>query len=168
MPIIAGQRYPAKVASVGLVQAPTKDTCGIHFRFDCGNDGGIDHTMWITQNTDSLNIAEKTLAALGVPASYLADPGWWAAVRANKPMVGVECEIVTREEEYEGKKHVRVAFINAKRKDAPEGTENYYAKLFSRGGGNSGAMRTNGQSAPPDFPSDAPSDSEVPPPPRRY
>jgi hypothetical protein len=165
MPVQANQTYSAVVREVGLAEAIQKDTPGIFFRFDCGPDGSITHTMYISQNAQSLEIAEKSLGALGVPMAHLADPGFWRAVRAGQPMVGVECEIVTELHEYQGREFVRVKFINARRKEAREGTEDYLAKLFARpGGGMVSAPRSSAQAGgpPPPPPEDgAPSDSEA-------
>jgi hypothetical protein len=147
MALIPGERYPARTSGARLTTSDN-GTDGIFVHFDCGDNGGIDHTIWLSPAR--LEYAEKELNALGVSSEQLRSDRFWEEV--ENWVNDKECQIVIGEEEYNGNKRLRVKFINAAVKQAKPGAPKRLAGLF-------GSRPVNGSLEPPkDFPGwDAPS-----------
>jgi hypothetical protein len=131
MPLVVDNTYPAKATRPRLTTSENGSD-GLFIHFDCGENGGIDHTIWLT--AARIEYSEKDLNNLGIPSDQLRSEDFWEKI--TEWVDGKECEIVVGEEEYKGKKRLRVKFINAIAKAATPGASKRLASLF--GGGSAG------------------------------
>jgi len=76
-------------------------------------DGDIDHRLYLS--VAARQHTEKVLLELGVEADWLVSPEFWET--PGKWMNGRHCSIETEEDEYEGKKRVRVKWLNGPKRE---------------------------------------------------
>jgi hypothetical protein len=107
MAVEAGQRYDAKVASACLTCSASKGTPGILIVYET-DAGDIEDTIWLTHKT--ADRAKKTLGLLGANPNELVSRTYLENI--GVVIAGHECEITTVDEEYNGKKRVRVQWVN--------------------------------------------------------
>lgn len=120
-----GGRYPARVEGARLTTSDNGSD-GIAMRFNCGEHGGISHTIYLTPAR--LEYAERELNNLGIDSKKLRSDEFWDNI--GQWLEGAECEIVIGEEEYQGKKRLKVKFINPVAKPARAGAPARLAGLF--------------------------------------
>ena len=110
MAVDSGQTYNATVGSACLTESVNKGTPGILvvYRTD---DGDIEDTIWLTPKT--ADRARGTLTILGADPKQLAS--WTYLENIGLVVSGHECEITTVDEEYNGKKRVRVQWVNPRK-----------------------------------------------------
>ncbi len=112
MAVKANQTYSGKIIGGGLHHAST-GSLGISVELEC-KEGTIQHTWYVTPNTKER--VKKTLLDLGVPEKTLTSRT--ALENIGNVLTGKAVEFTTIEEEYKGKKHVRVQWVNPPKKKA--------------------------------------------------
>lgn len=94
-------------------------------------EGDIDHRMYLSPGARSHT--EKVLLELGLQNAHLSSEEFWET--PEKWMDGLACHIETDEDEYNGKKRVRVKWLNGPRREVkkmPAERARGLAGLFAR------------------------------------
>lgn len=99
--------YNVRVASAYLMESQKK-TAGIELSFHDDIHGEIVHTLWLTPNTAER--VRKDLETLGVKEEVYSRDSFLE--NCGDYLTGKECSITTFEEEYNGKRRVKVQWIN--------------------------------------------------------
>jgi hypothetical protein len=108
--------YDVEVTDAAMVTSNQKGTPGIEIHFANEDGDTISHTLWITPKTKD-NVA-KALERLGMGKATYTKPGFYAQVGTF--LSGRKCSISTTEEEYQGKRRVKVQWVNAFKKPIPK------------------------------------------------
>ena len=129
MPVQPDAKYDATVLVAELREAKPKPgnehgTAYIFIKFQT-DDGTVDGVIWLTENT--VERATTDLVTLGAEAEKLKT--WEYLNDIGAAIQGGRCNITTEENEYEGKKSVRVKWINAHRRAGAK-TASRVAQLF--------------------------------------
>jgi hypothetical protein len=125
MALKPNMRYPATVMSACLTESAQKGTPGISVVFET-EEGTIEHIIWLTPST--VKRVEKDLGTLGADKSKLSS--WTYLENLGLVIQGHECDITTFEEEYNGKKRIKVQWINERRKAGDVKLADRVAVLF--------------------------------------
>lgn len=100
------EKYQGRVREgSGLIQSQN-GTLGYNVMLEC-EDGRTFYTIWITEK--NREHAEKNFATLGVSLEKLRTPGY--IEQLGQDIVGRAVTFGTKEEEYNGKTRVKVAWI---------------------------------------------------------
>lgn len=100
--------YNVRVASAYLMESATKHTPGIELSLEHPEHGTIIHTLWLTSKT--VEGVRKSLEAMGIKEDLYSRPTFQE--NCGDYLSGKECSIQTFEEEYNGKRRVKVQWIN--------------------------------------------------------
>lgn len=101
-------KYHGTVAPGSEIIESQSGSIGYQVMLEC-EDGTASYTIWLTQKNRER--AEKTFTeALGVDREKLADANYLEDVLATE-IAGREVTFVTEEEEYKGKRRVKVAWL---------------------------------------------------------
>ena len=112
------QRYVVTIVDATIVKAKT-GTPGIEFALT-SDIGDIYHTEWV-KNEEKADKVKATLVAIGIPAETIEKREFWLA--PGEALAGKRCSIVTMEDEWDGKKRVKVQWLNPLRKKAKPPSE---------------------------------------------
>jgi len=112
--LIPGEYYNAKPIRAYVTENKDANKSGLHVVFQCFDDsdkpiGTSSKTIWCTDAT--LEISTKELVLLGAAESDLYEDAFWA--EPMKFMTQTEVRVQIEEQEYRGKKYIRVRWINA-------------------------------------------------------
>ena len=102
MPFVAGQKYDAECLEASLIATRT-GTTGIQLQFQT-SEGIARHTLWLTEKNRE-NVY-RSLDALGV-----LDPSSFDPNSDLDLLVDARCQVVMCEDNYYGRKDVRVRWI---------------------------------------------------------
>ncbi len=103
----AGKDYTVLV-SEAYTTVSKKETPGVVIKFVDGDDD-IYHTLWVTRGTRD-NVKKTLTEAFGLPEDIVHSRDFWAD--PGVLLTGKKVRIKTKEDEYEGKSRVIVAYIN--------------------------------------------------------
>lgn len=98
-------RHEVKVAGAQATTSQKKGTPGVLFTFEDAAGDRIEHTLWLTPNTAER--AGKTMAMLGF--NPFQEASW---EKGYGEMIGHSCQIVVKDDEYNGRPVRRVEWIN--------------------------------------------------------
>lgn len=101
------KEYDVVIDDASLIES-SKGTRGLEFRLVHPEHGTIFHCMWLTDK--SKKRAGETLIELGVGMDDLRSADFWRA--PVDKLHGVAARITTEEDEYEGRRRVRVKWFN--------------------------------------------------------
>ena len=107
MSIHVNEKYNGVVAPGSGLYETTTGTIGYQVMLEC-EDGKSSYVIWLTPKNRER--AEKCFAVLGVSGEQLKNPNFFEYELA-KAITGVEVSFGTAEEEYKGKKKVKVSWI---------------------------------------------------------
>lgn len=108
MSIQPNKKYHGTVASGSRIIESRNGTMGYNVQLNC-DDGPADYTIWLTtKNKDRARAA--FVDVLGVDESKLTDHNYFEYMLAEE-ITGRPITFTATEEEYNGKKRVKVAFI---------------------------------------------------------
>jgi hypothetical protein len=107
MALQAGKRYNVEIVSANLTESQNTGSPGIEVHFEC-EEGTIDHTFWLTEK--SKKYVKKDLKTLGLEEDSLESTTFMDNI--DTAMSGQKCSILTYEDEYNGKKKLKVKYIN--------------------------------------------------------
>ena len=110
MSVKADARYNGTVAPGSQLYETQGGTLGYQVMLDCA-DGSASFVIWLTEKNRER--ARKYFEALGVDAAMLKDPGY-LEYRLGLDIEGREVSFGTKEEEYNGRKSVKVVWIGRK------------------------------------------------------
>ena len=105
--------YLARITDTAIVESKNSKTPSVKLSLDILNDldtgaeimgRRIYADLWLTEKT--IDNTAKTLAEIGCPCENFED------LNFGNPMGGIEVEISTDFEEYNGKEYEKVAFVN--------------------------------------------------------
>ena len=105
--------YLATISDTAISESKTKKTPSVKICFDLKKDldtgaelmgRRLMADLWLNENC--IERTAQTLADIGCPCENFEDLNY------NNPMKGIECELSTDFEEYNGKEYEKVAFIN--------------------------------------------------------
>ena len=99
-------RYTGTIVDGGIYEA-NSGTLGYQLLLDC-EDGATDFVIWLTPK--SKEKAEKTFVALGIDPKALRSETGIEGIASQ--LAGMEVVFGTREEEYLGKKRVKVFWVD--------------------------------------------------------
>jgi len=100
--------YNVCVRSAYLIESQVKHTPGIELSLEHEDHGTITHTLWLTPKT--VEGVRNALAAMGIDEATFSRPSFLE--NCNNHLAGAQCSINTFEEEYNGKRRVKVQWIN--------------------------------------------------------
>lgn len=113
MPLQPNSKYNVTVGFASFIESQNTGTPGIQITFEC-EEGSIEHTIWVTPK--SREFAVRDLKTLGIREQDLSSMPFLENI--GTALLGAECSITTFEDEYKGKKKLKVQWINDKRKAA--------------------------------------------------
>lgn len=128
MSLQPNQKYNATVGFASFIESQNTGTPGINITFEC-EEGSIDHTIWVTPK--SREIAIRDLKTLGIKEEDLKSQVFLENI--GTALLGAECSITTYEDEYKGKKKLKVQWINEKRAPASVSAVSRAVSLFGGG-----------------------------------
>jgi hypothetical protein len=125
MSLYPDQKYSGEVTR-GKWMESQKGTLGFEIMLEC-EDGAISHTIWVTETTKER--AEQDFIALGVTPAQLRDESY---LRNEMPLavVGAPISFGTKEEDYKGKKSIKVSWFGKPRAPRAATLEGSVAALF--------------------------------------
>jgi hypothetical protein len=135
MALRADNRYTGVVGKAGLMESQ-KGTPGFEFRIDVEGDGDIWHTIWLTPATREY--AEKDFAVLDVTPEKLRNESFLRN-ELDTFVVGKPVTFGTKEEVYNNKPRVRVAWIGKPKAPASSSLQGSVASIFGGGSVSAGA-----------------------------
>lgn len=115
MPILADQKYNGKVGPHSTVIETQTGTLGYQVMLEC-EDGTTSFTIWLTEKNREK--AEKYFDLLGVSKESLKNPTY-LEYGLGEEIEGKEVSFGTREEEYNGRRTIKVTWIGKKSNGRP-------------------------------------------------
>jgi len=115
MAIKADTRYRGKIVDGGIYEA-NSGTLGYQLCLEC-EDGATDYVIWLTPKNKEK--AEKAFVSLGIDPKALRSETGIEGIASQ--LAGMEVDFGTREEEYQGKKRVKVSWVGKPKGDAGGG-----------------------------------------------
>lgn len=130
MPIKADAKYNGTVApGSGLYETQT-GTLGYQVMLDC-EDGSTSFVIWLTDKNRER--AKKYFSILGIEEDKLKDPSY-VEYQLCLDIEGREVSFGTREEEYNGKRSIKVAWIGKKTNpNLAKGAASYFGGTVTDG-----------------------------------
>lgn len=129
MALQADRKYDGQITSAAWVVSRNKGTNGLQVDVETPDGDYISHTFWITPRTRD-RFAED-MAGFGIDAENLRNPSF---LRHEMPtvLIGQEVSFTTKEETYNDKRSIKVAYLNPKTAPSdPRGIEFAVASLFA-------------------------------------
>ncbi len=112
MTLKADTRYAGTIVDGGIYEA-NSGTLGYQLLLNC-EDGATDFIIWLTPK--SKEKAEKTFVSLGIDPKSLRSETGLDGIASQ--LAGMDVVFGTREEEYQGKKRVKVAWVGKPKEGA--------------------------------------------------
>lgn len=111
MPFEAEKSYVCRVADCYPTTSSQKGTRGFAMKLTHETAGDIYHTLWLASNEQKTKFVELMQKAFGIKPEVLKSSSFW-----EDPMTlvgGKDVEIKTKQDSYNGRDRVIVAFVNA-------------------------------------------------------